>query len=274
MKYFAARRFRNASLTLAALVVLWFWVRADERALQSTAVSTGYLLLAAIGFLALYNLRKKLPFLPLGSSAAWLQCHLYVGMGTIGVFAMHVGPNWPRGALNVALATIYLLTIGSGLVGLYLSRTIPAQLTRIGQEVIYERIPALRHQVRQQASELALQSVAASGATTFANFYTTRLYDYFEDSRGWSYDLRPTTARRRALMREMHDIRRYLSDQEQSYCERLFALIRKKDDLDYHQSRQRILKLWLFVHLGLTCSLLLLGVLHGLLALAFAGGGS
>src|SRR5450755_3777756 len=150
MKYFAARRFRNASLTLAALAALWLWVRADERALQPTAVSTGYLLLAAIGFLALYNLRKKLPFLPLGSSAAWLQWHLYVGMGTIGVFAMHVGRNWPHGALNIALAAVYLLTIGNGLVGLYLSRTIPAQLTRVGQEVIYERIPALRQQVRQQ----------------------------------------------------------------------------------------------------------------------------
>jgi hypothetical protein len=149
-----------------------------------------------------------------------------------------------------------------------------AQLTRVGQEVIYERIPTLQHQVRQQASELALQAVAASGATTLADFYTTRLFTYFEQSRGWSYEWRPTTARRRALMREMHDIRRYLSDQEQGFCERLFALIRKKDDLDYHESRQRILKLWLFVHIGLTCTLVLLGTLHGLLALAFAGGGA
>jgi hypothetical protein len=274
MKYFAARRFRNASITIAALVVLWLWVRADQRALQPTAFSTGYLLFGAIGFLALYNLRKKLPFLPLGSSAAWLQWHLYVGMGTIGIFALHVGPNWPHGALNVALAVLYLLTVGSGFVGLYLSRTIPAQLTRVGQEVVFERIPALRHRVRQQASELALQAVAASGATTLADFYTTRLYDYFEQSRGWSYDLRPTTARRRALMREMHDIRRYLSDQEQSFCERLFALVRKKDDLDYHESRQRILKLWLFVHIGLTCALVLFASLHGLLAIAFAGGGA
>ena len=119
-----------------------------------------------------------------------------------------------------------------------------------------------------------LQSVSASGATTLADFYTARLYDYFEQSRGWLYDLRPTTARRRALMSEMHDLRRYLSDQEQSFCERLFALVRTKDDLDFHESRQRILKLWLFVHIGLTCSLVLLATLHGLLAVAFAGGGA
>jgi hypothetical protein len=274
MKYFAARRVRNASITLAAIAVLWLWVRAEEQSLQATAFTTGYLLLAAIGFLAIYNLRKRLPFLPLGSSSAWLQWHLYVGMGTIGLFALHVGPNWPRGPLNIALAAVYLLTIGSGLVGLYLSRTIPAQLSRVGREVIYERIPGLRQQVRRQASELVLQSVSASGATTLADFYTARLYEYFEQPRGWSYDFRPTTARRRALMREMHDIRRYLSDQEQSFCERLFALVRAKDDLDFHESRQRNLKLWLFVHIGLTCSLVLLAALHGLLALAFAGGGA
>jgi hypothetical protein len=274
MKYFAARRIRNASISLAALAILWLWVRAKQQSLQPTPFATGYLLFAAIGFLALYNVRKRLPFLKLGSSAAWLQWHLYVGMGTIGIFALHVEPHIPRGPLNITLAVIYLLTIGSGFVGLYLSRTIPAQLARVGREVIYEQIPAIRHQVRRQANELVLQSVSASGATTLADFYAARLYDYFEQSRGWLYDLRPTTARRRALMREMQDIRRYLSDQEQSFCERLFALVRTKDDLDFHESRQRILKLWLFVHIGLTYALALLATLHGLLAIAFAGGGA
>jgi hypothetical protein len=274
MRYFAARRLRSASVTLAVLAALWLWVRAEHRALQATAFTTGYLLLAMIGFLALYNLRKRLPFLPLGSSAAWLQAHLYVGMATIGVFALHVGPNLPGGPLNLLLAVVYLLTIGSGLIGLYLSRTIPAQLARVGHDFIYEQIPGMRHRVRRQASELVLQSVSASGATTLAEFYTTRLYSYFERPRGWAYDLRPTTTRRRALMREMQDVRRYLSDQEQTFCERLFALIRTKDDLDFHESRQRILKLWLFIHLGLTCALVLLAMLHGVLAAAFSGGGA
>jgi hypothetical protein len=274
MKYFAVRRLRNASISLAVLVALAFWVRAQHSALRPTTFATGYLLLAAIGFLALYNVRKKLPFLPLGSSAAWLQAHLYVGMGTMAVFAMHVGTSWPHGALNICLAVVYLLTVGSGLWGLYLSRSIPAQLARVGREAIYERIPALRVQVRQQASELMLQAVSVSGATTLADFYSNRLYDYFERPGDWTYTLLPTSARRRALMRELHDIRRYLSDQEQTFCERLFGLVRAKDDLDFQQSRQGILKLWLFAHMALTCSLLALGTLHGLVALAFSGGGA
>jgi hypothetical protein len=174
--------------------------------------------------------------------------------------------------LETALAAIYLLTFGSGLAGLYLTRNVPRQLARVGDEVIYERIPALRRQVALQVNQTVLDAVAASGATTLADFYTSRLYDFFRRPRGPSYLLWPTSALRRALMHEMRDVRRYLSDQEQTACERLFALVRRKDDLDFHEARQRLLKLWLFMHIALTCALVLLALLHGLVAHAFHGG--
>lgn len=268
----ARRRIRNGGLTLLVLAGIAWWVRAREQTLNSTSFATGYLLLAALIFLALYQLRKKLPFLPFGSSTAWLQWHLYVGMGTLGVFALHLGPTWPRGIVDTALAAVYLLTVVSGLMGLYFTRTIPPQLTRVGTEVIYERIPEFRRQVWQRASDVVLQAVTASGTTTLADFYLARLYDFFGRSRGVRYFLKPTFARRRALLREMRDLRRYLSEPEQSACERLFALVRRKDDLDFHHARQTLLKLWLFLHIGLTWWLLLLALLHGLLAHAFHGG--
>jgi hypothetical protein len=162
--------------------------------------------------------------------------------------------------------------VASGLVGLYFTRTIPRQLSRVGEEVIYERIPALRRQVCQQASGVVVDSVAASGATTLAGFYTERLYAFFERGRGVTYWLRPTTTLRKSLMHEMQDLRRYLSDQEQGACEGLFALVRRKDDLDFQASRQGVLKAWLFGHIGLTYTLVALALLHGFLAHAFAGG--
>lgn len=272
MESFARRRVRNAGATLIAVAAVWLLVRAQERNLGASAFTTGYLLLAGLLFLALYNVRKRLPFLPLGSSAAWLQWHLYVALGTIGVFALHVGPRWPGGILNAWLAIVYLLTVTSGLAGLYLTRTIPAQLARVGDEVIFERIPAYRRQVCQQANGVVLEAVTASGATTLADFYLARLYDFFERGRGVPYLLRPTTARRKSLMHEMQDLRRYLSDQEQASCEKLFGLVRRKNDLDFQESRQRLLKAWLFVHIGLTYALIVLALLHGLLAHAFAGG--
>ena len=272
MTSFVKRRILNASLLLLVLAGVGYYVRLRGESLGSSAFSTGYLLLGALFFLALYNVRKKLPFLPLGSSAAWLQLHIYVGVGTIGVFALHARTAWPSGWLDACLGGVYFLTVGSGLAGLYLTRTIPAQLARVSEEVIYERIPAFRRQVHRQADDVVLESVSASGATTLADFYTARLYGFFALSRGWQYLLRPTSAMRRALMSEMQDLKRYLSEQEQAGCERLFTLVRRKDDLDFHDARQKVLKLWLFAHIGLTYALLLLAVMHGLLAHAFNGG--
>jgi hypothetical protein len=259
-------------LLLIALAAVWWWVHGWNESLASPAFATGYLLLAAVFFLAIYNVRKKLPFLPLGSSSAWLQWHIYVGVGTVGIFALHAGTSWPNGWLDRCLSVVYLLTVGSGIVGLYLTRTIPPQLARVSDEIVYEKIPAFRRQIWRQADEIVLESVSASGASTLADFYAARLYGFFGRPRGWRYLLRPTSAMRRKLMREMQDLRRYLSEQEAAGCERLFTLVRRKDDLDFHDARQKLLKLWLFGHIGLTYTLLSLAMLHALLAHAFQGG--
>jgi hypothetical protein len=272
MTSFARRRLRNGGATMMVVALVWLWVRARERSLAPSSFATGYIMLATVLFLAAYNVRKKLPFLPIASSTTWLQYHLYVGIGSVGVFALHAGWRWPNGVLESTLAGCYLFTVVSGVVGLYMTRTIPAQLARVGEEMIYERIPALARHVQRQAHDAILESVTVSGATTLADFYVARLYDYFHRSRGAGYFLRPTTALRRSLMGEMQDLRRYLNESESAACERMFALVRRKDDLDFHAARQGMLKIWLFVHIGLTYALVVLAVLHGLLALAFRGG--
>jgi hypothetical protein len=272
MKSFAQRRIRNGGLTMMCVALVWLWVRVRERSLAPTSFATGYVMLAAVLFLAAYNARKKLPFLPLGSSATWLQWHLYVGVGSMAVFVLHAGLRLPSGVLETALAGLYLGTICSGVIGLYLTRTIPGQLARVGDEVIYERIPMLTRQVGRQAGNVVLEAVTSSGATTLADFYASRLHGFFYRPRGMKYFLRPTTGLRRSLMEEMRSLGRYLTEHELTARERLFAMVRFKDDLDFHAARQGLLKSWLFVHIGLTYALVALAVLHGMLALVFRGG--
>lgn len=271
MRFFTRRRVRNTLLAIVAVMAVMVWVRSETNSLARSAYLTGYLLYAAIGVLALYNLRKKLPMLPLGTSAGWLQFHIYLGIGTVALFALHTGGRIPNGWLEISLAIIYLATVGSGVWGLYLSRTIPQQLTRTGEQFVYERIPALRSQVRDRAQVALLQAVSTTGATTLADFYAGNLYDYLERPRSLRYLFRPTTGFRRRLMRKMHDLRRYLNPEEQQACEKLFQLVRTKDDLDFHEARQRLLKLWLFGHVALTYTLIILATLHGVIALAFRG---
>ena len=44
-----------------------------------------------------------------------------------------------------------------------------------------------------------------------------------------------------------------------------------KRNLDFQFAAQRLLRLWLFVHIPFTYSLILLGLAHGLVATLYAG---
>lgn len=273
MKSFASRRLRNLTLTLVASALVVAYCRWSATRLGRPDFGTGYLLLAMILFLALYNLRKKLPIIAHTTSAGWLQAHIYVGLATALVCAVHVSWRLPNGWLEGALATFYAATFVSGLSGLYWTRTIPMQLSRVSEEFIYERIPALRNQVHQRAEQVVLDTVRATGSETLGSFFNTRLRGYLEKPRGWQYWLQPSSKVRKRLLAELTEVTRYLSEPERLASEQLFALIRRRDDLDFHAALQWRLKIWLFLHIGLTYPLVMLACLHGWLAHLFDGGG-
>lgn len=268
---FVTRRIRNIILAIVAVIGLVLLVRTQHQTLQDHAFTTGYLLITAVFFLAGYNLRKKIPFLPLGTSAFWLQLHIYVGFITVAIFALHAGLRIPNGVLESSLAALYLLVASSGIYGLYITRTIPRKLANLNEEIIYERIPAFRRQVAARSRTIALTADSVTSATV-AQFYLERLDTFFERPRGWLYRLWPTSRMRRDLIDDIRDLQRYCSKEEQQVAWSLADMVRKKDDLDYHEAQQWKLKAWLFVHIGLTYSLLIVATLHGILAHAFHGG--
>ena len=272
MRRLAERRIRSLVITavLAALLVAAY--RWGEASFYRVDAYTGMLLLGGVWFLAMLHWRKKLPTLPLGKVSTWLQIHIYVALLMIVVFALHLNWRRPDGWLESCLAGLFVLVSGSGLLGLYLTRTLPKKLARVGEEIIYERIPYFRRTLVEEARQLLLQVASVSDSPVLVNFFTAKLQPYLAQSRSWAYRLNPTSRRRRFLMAELQGLHRYLSEQERPTCERLFALVRRKDDLDYHEALQSVLRTWLFVHIALTYPLLLLATLHGLIALSFIGG--
>jgi hypothetical protein len=272
MKFFARRRLVNSAATLAALAATWWWAQRLENTLRSPNFFTGWMMLGAIVFLAAFNLRKKLPAPPLGSGAAWMQAHVYVGLATAGLYAMHASLRWPSGVLDTTVAGLYVATFVSGLIGLYWTRTLPKRLSRVGQEVVYERIPALRGVYRERAQTTILQTVRSGGATTLGEFYKARLHDYFSKRRGWRYRLWPDSTVRKSLLADLTEATRYLSDAERRTAEDLFSLVRSRDDLDYQEALVWRLRTWLFVHIGLTYPLLAAAGLHAWIAHVFYGG--
>ena len=256
-------------LALASALAVMVHCRFN-RALPNYACLTGWVLFAAMALLAVYNARKKMPFLPLGSSEAWMQIHVYAGFFTVVLFLIHLNFHVPTGWFEGTLAWLYVLVTASGIAGLILSRVLPRRLSTRGGEVIYEKIPAIRNDLRQQAEALVLD--AETKSPVIAEFYVRQLNAFFAGPQKFWLHLLESRQPLNAVLVELEELRRYLNDQERAVLEKLAQLVRRKDGLDYHHALQTALKLWLFAHVPLTYSLLIFSLLHIVLVYAFSGG--
>ena len=72
MKRSAIRRVRNITTLILVAVAFIVLDRLLRLTFRDAALVSGWSLLAMIVFLAAYNVFKKLPYFPLGTSAAWL----------------------------------------------------------------------------------------------------------------------------------------------------------------------------------------------------------
>lgn len=268
---FTKRRVRSSLITIAIVAILALIVYAQNESLLHSSFTTGYFLMGCILFLAAFNLRKKLPFLPsIGSASGWMQLHIYVGLTTFAIFGLHVAWRVPNGMFEGFLALLYLSVACSGVYGLYVTRFYPPRLTGLGEEAIFERIPIFRQRLAVQARALVLQGCESSDVV--AKFYANRLAEFFEQPRGLVYLVRPTGRRRRQLISEIEDLNRYLAEDQRDVSQQLTAMVKRRDDLDYHYALQGRLKVWLFAHIGLTYSLLIVSLMHMVMAHAFGGG--
>jgi len=266
------RRLSGMVLLVAAVVALFWGHRQLVPVMRHLAYLTGWLLLAVCLFLTAYNARKKLPFLPLGNSRTWLQIHAYVGYFSLALFFAHTGWRWPSGAFEAVLASLYLAVAASGVAGLVWSRIVPRRLTARGCEALYERIPIIRRKLAEDAEALALASVATTRSTAVADFYKLHLAGFLgRPMNGWKH----LAEVRSPLMRieaRIADFDRFLAPDQRKVLGELAVMVAQKDGLDYQRSLQLSLKLWLFVHIPLTYSLLILTVLHVVIVFAFSGG--
>ena len=269
-KQLTRRRIRNCVLLLLALLLLGIIVQQLNQSLWHSTFFTGYLLLGSFFVLTMFGMRKRLSFIAnIGSASFWMQLHIYVGLATFGMFAMHVSWRIPNGIFEGVLTALFLIVSFSGLYGLMISRTYPAKLTSLGGEVVFEDIPRLRVQMAAKARQLILQ--ADQSADVLGQFYVNRLAAFLETPRRWSYFVNPNGRLKRQLVSDIAELNRYLSADERQVGQQLSEIVEQRDRLDYHSALQGRLKTWLFVHIGFTYSLLLLSLVHAVMAHAFVG---
>lgn len=257
-----------AAATLAAFSAQQTWAGAESR----WAFMTGWILFAVMVLLTGYNWFKKIPYLPLGRSEIWLEFHLYAGAFTGALFLLHVRGRWPTGWFEIVLTVLYAIVMVSGVLGIIISRGWPKRLTARGGEVPFERIPIIRRELREQAEALALNSVAESKSATIAEFYTRRLHPFFSGPQNFLSHLVEVRLPLNSLLADLNDLNRFLNETERKVTAQLVELVRRKDGLDYQHALQLTLRLWLFIHIPVTYSLMFWAIAHIMLVHGFSAG--
>jgi hypothetical protein len=260
-----------ASLLGACAAVVWEFRRALPGHPHIDYL-TGWLLLALVLVLTAYNARKKVAFLPLISSRAWLRAHSWLGMLAGLVFLMHLRWRAPAGGFEGVLAALFVGVTLSGIAGWWLSRVLPRRLTSAGGEVPYERIPVVLRSLRERAEALVVSGIPAAGTTTLADFYAARLSMFFAGPANLGPHLFGSSHALNSLLADLGGVERYLNADEKKTALELAALVREKNALDLHRAMQLVLKGWLFVHIPLTYGLLVFAAVHVVLVYSFSGG--
>lgn len=266
------RGFRNFGLTAVSAALVIALIFFYDTSLRDPAFFDGWLLAVGMVILTLFNLRKKMPALPLLSASTWLQFHVHLGTLCALLFLIHTEFRLPNGVLETVIWIVFVLIIVSGGIGLFVSRQFPARLNARGERVIFERIPGLQAKLATEARDLAIRAAQESGSRATADYYDTRLHAYLVHARNFWSHLIGSDAPLRRYRDEIKELHRYQDANGRAILNELDAIVVAKDNLEHQYALQLALKTWLFVHIPLSYSILLLSAVHVALVYAFASG--
>lgn len=269
MIHFRTRRRLAIAATVAAASLLFFahWI-VDQRLGHASYLSGGTLLCCLV-LLILLALRKRLVMLPLWNVATWVQIHIYTGLFALIAYALHVPRIVATGVFEGGLSLLFLSVATSGLYGLYVSRSAPRKLTAVGGEYRFDRIGWHRRQLAGRAAEVLAGLDATLSSPVLINFYQESLQPYFSARPSVAYLAVPSGSRRRRLLSGLGHLDRYLSSDTRGASGQLAALVRTRDELDFHYALQLRLRVWVTVHSLLSLALLVWSLVHVALVLSF-----
>ncbi len=265
------RRLLACVATLLAIEIFWCCNQIIVSRLGNASLFSGSVLLACLFMLVAIGARRRVMMLPLWSVSTWLQIHLYTGIFACAVFVIHVPRIIANGWFEGILSWLFIAVSASGIYGIFVSRMIPKRLTAVPTQPRYDRIDWHRDQYRQASANIFASLTPDHGGDVLADFYTRELQPYFESGLPISFRIQPNQRRRRALLAELGDLKRYLSVDSLESANRFSALIRHRDELDYHHGLQWKLRSWVIVHAAISLVLVVWSVVHAGFAFVMLG---
>lgn len=269
MNRFVKRRLLAGAATLTAVLGLWIASWLVNQRLGHASILTGATTLACLFLLLLIGLRRRIPVLPLWSMTTWVQVHIYVGLFAVAAYVLHVPTLIADGTFEGGLSLLFVAVAASGFYGVYVSRTAPKRLTAIKGDYRYEQIGWHRTRIAELGEDLIAQLSSSPAASVLAQFYGETLQPFFGAPPGIAYVAVPSGGRKRKLLSRLSELDRYFEAETRETAGQFAALVRMRDDLDYHYALQFRLRAWLVVHSMLSVGLVVWACAHALLALRF-----
>ena len=254
--------FKFALIALIGWLLITLLARSGERNLWSVSHITGYSLFVVILALVFFKARKRLLVLPLGTIRDWKLLHLVLGIVSLPLYFQHTGTLWPEGRYEQYIAFLFYLISFSGLIGVILHGLYPRRLTDLGDQVIFDRIPAELAWLREEAEQLVLEAAHQTASHTLSRYYAESMHWFFQRPRFTLSHLLGTGRSEGWIQTRMFVLEKFMSASESVYLKRLEAIALRKNGLDAHYAMQGALKLWLFVHVPAAVLLVLLACWH------------
>lgn len=235
----------------------------------------GYAMMLYAGLL---GARKQVPTWRIGRAQTWMRGHLWLGLLSLLLILFHGGFAF-RGPLTLVLMLLFFIVIGSGILGAAIQHYVPGFMTsRVPLETIYEEIPHVRAQLREEADQLAaaiygpseqsagvLVEIEHDDRERFREVYLHKVRPYLENPERPDAELSDPLRSGETF----EALRRLLAPQVHGVLDDLENICVEEQQLSRQIRIYRWLHAWLLVHVPLSIALLLLGAVHAVMALRY-----
>jgi hypothetical protein len=278
-KYLANRTVQG--LLIAAISGGLFWlVWIYGNGLRDPRYLDGWLLAGGMSLQLSFHIAIKTASLSPKSAARWRKFHIFMGYLLIAAFISHSDFSLPDTGFEWALWAGFVLVTLSGIFGTYLAWSLRVRHA-IDERIGYDRIPTRRAELARDVHAAVARTDLVPAAIALPrppydawimDLYTTQLRDFFQGPRNFAAHLIGSQRPLKQLTDEIDDLSSFVDKQSQEKLAVIKNLVVEKDRLDFARVYLGLTKGWLFVHVPLTYSLMVLTVLHILVVYAFSSG--
>jgi hypothetical protein len=274
-----SRTFQCLLITALSGGLFWLvWIYGNG--LRDPRYLDGWVLAAGMGFQLSFHIAVKTTRLSPETAARWRKFHVFVGYLLIAVFISHSDFSLPDTAFEWALWTSFTLVALSGMFGTYLAWSLNAK-HGIDDRISYDRIPVRRAELARDVHAVVANIDLGTVDIPLpmppydewvVDLYTTRLQHFFQAQRNFAAHLIGSQRPLKGLTEQIDNLSRYVDQRCQEKLAAIKQLVIEKDRLDFTQVYLGLSKAWLFVHVPVTYSLIVLTVLHVIVVYAFSSG--